>query len=262
MKLSSRDSVLVVAKSLETLVDTKPNDLRDRHLARVEPDIVDRMTIESPGKEKIVLARKGESWVRKEGDKDVPVNAAAATRLLGELQGQQVVNFVSDLATELPKYGLDQPSVKVTLSSFASENTAETKAGEKPILTVLFGKTEGGDVYAKLDDEPFVVSVSKGILDYAMTDPLQWQELAIYKNNPDDITAVEVAREGQPTLSVERNKDKKWVLAKGDGKLDETNVQSLVNTLSSLHAVRWAWRHHPAIWLGQADADSELHEER
>ena len=38
-------------------------------------------------------------------------------------------NFVADVATELPKYGLDQPQLKVTLSSFASENTAETKAG-------------------------------------------------------------------------------------------------------------------------------------
>ena len=249
VKLASRESVLVVPKSLETLVDTKPNDLRDRNLTRLEPDIVDRMTIESPGKEKIVLARKGESWVRKEGEKDVPVNAAAAKRLLTELQNQQVVDFVSDLATELPKYGLDQPAVKVTLSSFASENTAETKAGEKPIVTVLFGKTEGNNVYAKLDDEPFVVSVSKGILDYAMTDPLEWQELAIYKNSADDITSVEVAREGQPTYSIERNKDKKWTLAKGDGKLDETNAQSLVNTLSNLHAVRWAGAVQPEFGL-------------
>jgi Domain of unknown function (DUF4340) len=249
VKLSSRESVLVVPKSLETLVDTKPNDLRDRNLARVETDIVDRMTIESPGKPKIVLARKGESWVRKEGDKDVPVNSAGATRLLTELQSQQVTNFVSDLATELPKYGLDQPTVKVTLSSFASENTAETKAGEKPIVSVLFGKTEGNDVYAKLDDEPFVVSVSKSILDYTMTDPLQWQELSIYKNNPDDISSVEVAREGMPTVSIERDKNKKWVLAKGDGKLNEINVQSLVNTLSSLHAVRWAGAVAPDFGL-------------
>jgi hypothetical protein len=249
VKLASRDSVLVVQKSLETLADTKPNDLRDRNLMRVEADIVDRMTIESPGKEKIVLARKGESWVRKEGGKDVPVNAAAAKRLLTELKSQQVVDFVADLATDLPKYGLDQPSVKITLSSFASENTAETKAGEKPIVSVLFGKTEGNNIYAKLDDEPFVVSVSKSILDYAMTDPLQWQELAIYKNNADDIASVEVAREGQPTLSLERNKDKKWTLAKGDGKLNDVNVQSLVNTLATLHAVRWAGAVTPEFGL-------------
>ena len=239
VKLSTRDAVCVVPKTIAALLDTKPNDLRDKNLLRVEADIVDRLTIESPEKGKIVLARSGESWVRKGGDKDQAIDAAAATRLLSELRAQQVAGFVADVATELPKYGLDQPAVKVTLSSYASENTAETKAGERPIVSVLFGKTEGDNVNAKLDDEPFVVSVPKTILEFAMTDPLQWQELAIYKNKADEISSVEIVREGQPTLTLERDKDKKWALAKGDGKVNQTNAQSLANTLATLRAVRW-----------------------
>ncbi len=239
VRLSTRDAVCVVPKTIETLLDTKPNDLRDRNLVRVEEDIVDRITIESADKTKIVLARSGESWVGKGSDKDQPINATAAMRLLSELRRQQVSGFVADLATELPKYGLDQPSVKVTLSSYASENTPETKAGERPILSVLFGKTEGELVYAKLDDEPFVVSVPTPILDFAMTDPLQWQDLAIFRNKADELTNLEITREGQPTLTLERDKDKKWALAKGDGKVNQTNVESLVNTLATLRSVRW-----------------------
>ena len=239
VKLSTRDAVCVVPKSIAALLDTKPNDLRDRSLLRVEADIVDRMTIEAADKSRIVLARSGESWVRKVGDKDQPIDAASATRLLTELRAQRVTGFVADVATELPKYGLDQPAVKVTLSSYASENTAETKAGERPIVSVLIGKTEGENVYAKLDDEPFVVSVPKTLLDFAMTDPLAWQDLAIFKNKADDISSVEIARDGQPTLTLERDKDKKWALAKGDGKVNQTNAQSLVNTLATLRAVRW-----------------------
>ncbi|MDR3406255.1 MAG: DUF4340 domain-containing protein [Chthoniobacter sp.] len=250
-KVSTRDAVLVVPKTVEALLDTKPNDVRDRNLVRFSSDIVDRINIESPGKEKIVLARKGESWVRKVEGKDVPINAAAATRLLSDLQSQQVVSFAADVATELPKYGLDQPQETITLSSYSSENTAETKAGEKPIVSILFGKTEGDNVYAMLDDEPFVVSVSRTLLSFAMTDPLQWQELTIFKNKPEDITAVEIAREGQPTLTLERNKDKNWVLAKGDGKINTTNVQSMVNTLASLHAVRWVGATTPDQGLAQ-----------
>lgn len=240
VKLSTRESVMVVPKTLENLLGTKPNDVRDRDLVRVESDIVDRISIEGAGREKIVVARKGESWVRIGDGKNQPINVAAATRLLGELQKQQVISFVADVATDLPKYGLDEPQVKVTLSSYASENTAETKAGEKPIVSVIFGRIEGDKVYAKLDDEPFVVSVSKTILDFALTDPLQWQDLDIYKTKPDDITSLEIVREGQPTVTLERDKDKKWVLAKGDGKVNQTNVQSLLNTLATLRAVRWA----------------------
>jgi hypothetical protein len=236
-KLSTRDSVVLLSKPVAQLLETKPNDLRDKNLVRFESDIVDRITIELAGGEKIVLARSGENWVRK-ADKDTPVNSAAATRLLDDLKGQPVANFVSDVATELAKYGLDQPSLRVTLSSFASENTAETKAGEKPIVTVLFGKAEGDNLYAKLDDEPFIVSVSKALVESIPTDPLQWQELTIYKFKPEEINSFEVTKPGQPAVSLERDKEK-WKLSKGDGSVNQNNAQSLVNTLAGLRAVRW-----------------------
>ena len=249
VRISTRDAVCVVPKTIAALLEAKPNELRDRNLLRVEADIVDRITIEGADRSRIVLARSGESWVRKIDSKDQPINAAAATRLLNELRTQQVAGFVADVATELPKYGLDQPAVKVTLSSYASENTAETKAGERPIVSVLFGKTEGDNVAAKLDDEPFVVSVPKRILDVAMTDPLQWQDLAIYKHKAEDITSVDIVRDGQPTLTLTRDKDKKWALAKGDGKVNQTNAQSLVNTLAALRAMRWLGAVKPAHGL-------------
>lgn len=239
-RLSSRDAVVLLPKAVEGLLNLKPNDLRDRKLVQFNSDLVDRITIEPAGKEKLVLARKTDKgWVRK-ADKDIDVNSAQITRLLDDLAAAAVVNFVADVATELPKYGLDTPAVKVTLSAYSSENTAETKAGEKPIVSVLLGKAEESDVYAKLDDEPFVLSTSKTLLDSVVTDPLQLQPLEIFKNKADDIASFEIVREGQPTLSFERDKDKNWKLAKGDDKVNTINVQSLVNTLSSLRAVRWA----------------------
>ena len=39
----------------------------------------------------------------------------------------------------------------------------------------------------------------------AMTDPLQWQELVIFKDKPEDVTSVEVTHEGQPTISLTRD---------------------------------------------------------
>jgi hypothetical protein len=251
VKLSTRDSVLIVPKTVETVLFAKPDDVRDLNLARFSTDIVDRVNIESPGKDKIVLARNGESWVRKADGKDLPINSAAATKLLSELQTDQVVKFVSDVATDLPKYGLDQPQLTITLSSYASEDTAETKAGEKPIVSIFFGKSEGDNVYAKLDDEPFVVSVSKTILDSAMTDPLQWQDLVIYKSKPEDFTELEIAGQNRTTITLQRDKDKKWVLAKGDGKVNQTNVQSILATLSTLRAVRWVGATKPDQGLAQ-----------
>ncbi len=239
-RLSSRDAVVLLPKTIETLLTVRPNDLRDKKLVQFNSDLVDRITIEPAGKDKLVLARNGTAgWVRK-ADKDIEINSSVVTRLLGDLAAATVTNFVADVATELPKYGLDTPAVKVTLSAFSSENTAETKAGEKPIVAVLFGKVNESEVYAKLDDEPFVLSTSKTILDSIVNDPVQLQPLEIYKHKAEDIASFEIVREAQPTLlSFTRDKDKNWKLAKGDDKVDTVNVQSLVNTLASLHAVRW-----------------------
>lgn len=238
-RLSSRDAVVLLPKSVEELLTLKPNDLRDRKLVQFNSDMVDRITLEPAGKEKLVLARKADKgWVRK-ADQDHEVNGVVVTRLLDELASAMTTNFVADVATELPAYGLDQPAVKVTLSAFSSENTAETTAGEKPIVTVLFGKQKDADIYAKLDDEPFVVSTPNRLMTAIITDPIQFQPLEIYKNKAEDIVGFEIVREGSPTLVLERDKDKNWKLAKGDDKVNTVNVQSLVNTLSNLHAVRW-----------------------
>lgn len=248
-KVSTREGVVLLPKSIETFIETKPNDLRDRNLVRVEADIVDRVVIEGSGKEKIVLARSGESWVRKVEGKDEAINVVAAKRLLDDVRAYEVTDFVSDVATDLAKYGLDQPQVKLTFSSYASENTAETKAGEKPIVAILFGKAENGHVYARVEDEPFIVSVPETLLEVLLTDPLQWQPLEILKEKAEDITAIEVTREGQPPISLERDKDKSWKIAKGDGAVNQINVQSLVNTLAKLRAVRWIGAPKPEFGL-------------
>lgn len=238
-KISTRQAVVLLPKTVESLITTKPNDLRDRNLIRVESDIVDRVTVEGPDGGKVVLARSGESWVRKAGDKELPVDVPAVQAVVATLTSQQVSEFVADVATELPKYGLDRPAVKVTLSSFASENTAETTAGEKPIVSVLLGRIEATKVFAKLDDEPFIVSIPADVLDLLPTDPLAWQPTKIFNDRPEDIVSMEVVREGQPTVSLELDKEKKWKLAKGDGTVNQTHAASLANTLAALRAVRW-----------------------
>ena len=236
-KLSSRESVVLIPNTVLKILETKPNELRDKHLLRVESDIVDRITIEPAGADAIVLARSGENWVRKT-DKDVPANSAAAARLLNDLQTHEVTEFVTDVASDVAKYGLDKPRIKVTLSSFASENTAETKAGEKAIVSVLFGNIGGENVFAKVEEEPFIVSVSRVLLDSIPSDPIQWQELAIYKFKPGDFKSLDVTKQGGPTVSVQRDKES-WNLVSGDGIVNQINVESLVNTLANLRAVRW-----------------------
>ena len=137
----------------------------------------------------------------------------------------------------MPKYGLDKPQLQLTLSSFASENTAETKAGEQPFATIAFGKTQGENVYARLTDEPFVVAVRRSLLDQIFTDPVQWQDLAIYKFKAEQIHRLSVSAKSESVLA--RDAKGQWTWVKGTGQINQTNLQSLLTSLSNLHAVRW-----------------------
>lgn len=236
VRFAPRGSVYTLPKKTEEILNTKPADLRDSHLVRIDTNILDRITIDAPGKGKTVLARKDANWTIATRN-NAPADSGAVQRLIDTLQNERVTRFVEDVASNLPKYGLDKPQVQLTFGSFASENTAETKAGEQPFAGIAFGKLEGDTVYARLTDEPFIVAVRRGLLDQISPDPLQWQELSIFKFKPEQIHRLSVTTANE--LSLERDQNNQWHLLKGSGDINQTNVQSLLNTLSSLHAVRW-----------------------
>jgi len=236
VRFAPRGAVYTLPRKIEEILNTKPVDLRDYHLVRIDTNVLDRVTIDVPGKGKTVLARRDGNWTIASRN-NAPADSGAVRRLIDTLQNQRVTKFVEDIASNLPKYGLDKPQLQITFSSFASENTAETKAGEQPFATLAFGKEDGDNVYARLTDEPFVVAVRRGLLDQISTDSLQWQELAIFKFNPDEIHRLSVTTDKE--LSLERSENNQWHWLKGGGEIDRTNVQSLLTTLSSLHAVRW-----------------------
>lgn len=236
VRFAPRGFVYTVPKKIEEILNTKPDDLRDRHLVRVDTNILDRITIAPADKTKTLLARKGENWTIANLN-NTPANSGEIRRFIDTLQNERVTKFVEDVGSNLAKYGLDQPQLQLTFSSFASENTAETKAGEQPFATIAFGKVDGDNVYARLADEPFVVAVRRGLVDQIFTDPLQWQELSIFKFKPEQIHRFSIATDKE--LSMERDEKKQWRWLKGSGGINQANVQSLISALANLRAVRW-----------------------
>ncbi|HUE50401.1 MAG TPA: DUF4340 domain-containing protein [Candidatus Dormibacteraeota bacterium] len=243
VRFSPRGFVYTLPKKIEEILNSKPNDLRDRHLVRIDTKILDRLTIDAPGKGKTVLARKDETWTIASRN-DAPANSDEVRRIIDRLQNEQVTKFVEDVGSNLPKYGLDKPQLIVTFSSFASENTAETKAGEQPFASVAFGKMEGNDVYARVGDEPFVVAVRRNLLDRIFADPIQWQDLSIFNFKPEQIHRLSVTTDKESALV--RAANNQWNWAKGSGPISQTNLQSLLDSLATLRTVRWIGSTTPA----------------
>jgi hypothetical protein len=208
VRFSARNFVYTLPKKIEEILNTKPADLRDRHLVRFDTNLLDRITIDAPGKGKTVLARKDQAWTIASRNNQL-ANNGEVTRLLDTLKNEQVTRFVEDVASDLPKYGLDKPQLQVTLSSFASENTAETAAGERPIATIAFGNVDGDIVFARIGEEPFIVAVRRALLEQIFSDPAKWQELAIFKFKPEDLQRLTVTTDKEITLT--RGANKEWV---------------------------------------------------
>src|SRR6266487_2816440 len=223
VRFAPRGAVYTLPKKIEEALNTKPADLRDYHLVRIDTNVLDRITVDVPGKGKTVLARRDGNWTIASRN-NARADSGAVRRLIETLQNERVTKFVEDVASNLPKYGLDKPRLQLTFSSFASENTAETKAGEEPFATLAFGKEDGDDVYARLTDEPFVVATRRGLVDQIPADPLQWQELSIFKFKPDQIHRISVTTDKE--LSLERGENNQWHWLKGTGQIDGTNVRS------------------------------------
>jgi hypothetical protein len=236
VRFAPRGSVYTLPKKLDEILNAKPADLRDNHLVPIDTNILDRITIDAPGKTKTVLARKDGNWTIANRN-NVLANSGTVRGMIEALQNERVTKFVEDVASNLPKYGLDKPQLQLTFSSFASENTAETKAGEQPFATIAFGKDEGDQVYARLTDEPFVVAVRRGLLDQISPDPLRWQDLSIFKYKPEQIHQISVTTDKE--LSLERDQNNQWHWLKGSSAMNQANLQSILKTLSNLYAVRW-----------------------
>jgi hypothetical protein len=243
VRFTARNAVYTLPKKIEEILAVKPADLRDRHLVRIDTTILDRITIDAPGKERTVLARKDENWTITSRNNQA-ANSGEVNRLLDLLRNEQVTKFVEDVASDLPKYGLDKPQLQLTFSSFASENTPESTAGEHPFATLAFGKIDGDNVYARLGDEPFIVAVRRGLLENIFADPLQWQELAIFRFKADEVHKLTVATDREAALM--RNEKKEWIWVNGSEPINQVNVQSLLNTLTVLRAVRWTGATTPA----------------
>ena len=236
VRFAPRKFVYTLPNKIESILSTKPNDLRDRHLVRFDQNQLDRITIDAPGQNKTVLARKDQNWTIVNRNNRA-ANAAEARRVIDLLSGELVTSFVADVASDLPKYGLDKPQLTVTLSAFASENTAETTAGEHPLATIAFGKVDGESVFARVGEEPFVVAVRRSMLDNVFADPLSWQDLTIFSFKPEQIHKLSLFTDREQTLV--RGTNNQWQWATGSGPINTVNVQSLLNTLASLHATHW-----------------------
>jgi hypothetical protein len=237
-QLPQRNSVVEVGKEFATLFDVTPNDLRDRKIARLNADLIDRVTIEKPDQPDLVLGRQENRW-RFLSPTQSLANSREIAALIQTLNQGEITNFVSDTATDLTRYGLDRPKLKITFSSFSSENTAEANAGETVLATLAFGDSEKDLTYVRLEQEPYIFSIPDRLVSGLATTETGFRTLDILQLQRDELESVHVEEPGQKPIGLIRGDKEKWVLQGNEARQDDGNVQSFLNALTGLRATAW-----------------------
>jgi len=164
----------------------------------------------------------------------------ALNALIKTVTEAKVSDFVSDTATDLKPYGLDQPFLILRFASF-----------DKEVIELSFGQGKDGDIHAVRDGTTTVVKVDPSMLTLIPTRPWDWREPGLWKIAKPDVIGVKRAIGGEPPLELGYAfAPDKWT-AKQDGKersvdLVAKRADLLLANLLDLKAGAWLRPNHTA----------------
>jgi hypothetical protein len=237
---SSRDAVLRVeaADVLERL-RKEFEYFRDHRVVTVDEGDVASATIAYRGERPdLVLARRPkepDKWRLRE-----PVSGRAASSAVSSIiyavtnLAVEPDGFVAEDATNLAKYGLDNPVVRIALAPKGNDRAAQS---------VLFGKSpEGKDglVYAKNGAEPSVVLVKKGVIDTLTPEVRSLRSTALLEGfDRWSAYEIELAR-GEERLKLRRGERVSWSFLEPEGmRVDYSAPSDFLAAVADLRIRAW-----------------------
>lgn len=192
----------------------------------------DISTIKIESKGKPLIFEKNDSGWRLSGFSNFSVDLDKVVQMMTNLQDVKATQFVRDTKSDLKSFGLDKPSLRLTL---------EGKNGETPFKNeITFGKSDKGNLYAMNSLEPFIYALPSQFNADWPKETWQWRSLQV----------LNIQKEGFPTkLSIQTKKhpkvvlsplpENKWKSEDPNFNIQEPNLNAFWNTLSSLRGIRW-----------------------
>lgn len=150
VKRGDEPAVLLTSASLRTTLEKKLYDFRDKGIFRVDPERVAKLQIQAENVSLVLVRGEGGDW-RLEDPQKRKAKQAAVSAYLNTLTGLRATGFADNKQKNLKKYGLNPPSLKISLEGEASETLG----------TLLIGENTSGEFYAKKAGNPTVYIIDK-----------------------------------------------------------------------------------------------------
>jgi hypothetical protein len=224
--------VVAIAKDVHDALDRDSLAYRRPQLWQLLPQDVTAVRIRRAKEDEYRLVREGLGW-KIAAPFEAPAQLPLAQTLVQNLTAPQAQSYKVHEAKDLTPYGLDKPSLTVTVTAQGGK--------EHTLLVGAPAGKDGPGHYAKLASSPAVFVVSDTVARAADQSAVGLLDPALLHIGEDQIARVQ-AKVGDKTLTLERQADG-WKVVEGPGTpfaADADAVTSLANLLGNLHAERFA----------------------
>jgi hypothetical protein len=203
-KRNSEKRVFLIPAFQDQTFNRATLDLRDKAALRFDRDKVDRIEIDAAGKT-LEIVKNGSDWNL---TKPIQVTSdyAAVEGLVGKVLSAQMKSVVAESASpaDLKKYGLDKPTVTLTLG-----------LGSAKATLLLGGKADGGSLYARDTSKPLVMTLESSLADDLGKGVNEYRRKDLFAFRAYDANRIEITR-GSQTIVFDKvkgegaNAEDKW----------------------------------------------------
>lgn len=223
--------VFLVSSYLETTFDKKPFDLRDKRVVKFERDKVDRVEV-ARGRDTITLKRTGSDWTV-----EPPVSGradyAAVEGLLTRMSTAGMASIVDEGASDLKKYALDAPEMRITLGAESSQTVLE-----------IGGTSEGGQRYARDRARSMVFTLDTTLADDLAKPFDEYRKKDLFESRPFSTDRLRLTRAtgGAPRTwafaKTTTDGNETWQVTPDGGQAADVDRAKMDELLSKLSALR------------------------
>lgn len=227
------------------------NDLRAKTMTHLNGPQLKTIIIRPEAKSPIMLQRTPKTtWrvLRRTGWKEA--NQDSIINLMTAVTRDKVQKFVTDAATDLSIYGLDQPFLQIAFISFKNES-----------MRVAFGRdAKDENLYANIVGKPNIWQISSETLAKIAQNSWQWRTSHIWHIPKIDVTNISIQKKDQPSSELDYNHFTGTWTAIQNGKiasasLNPNRADKFLTYLDSLTTLRWLGPLHSQAMLSLANPD-------
>lgn len=227
------------------------NDLRAKTMTHLNGPQLKTVIIRPETKSPIMLQRTPKTTWRvlcRTGWKDA--NQDAVINLMTAVTRDKVQKFVTDAATDLSPYGLDQPFLQIAFISFKNES-----------MRLAFGRdAEDQNLYAHIVGKPNIWQISPETFTKIAQNSWQWRTSHVWHIPQIDVTNITIQKKGQPRAELNYDHFTGIWSATQNGKAASANLNpnradKFLGYLDSLTTQRWLGPLHTQAMQSLANPD-------